>query len=728
MENRENRESRFDEASHESFVSESMQPSFGIVGRGGTLEDPLGPARNVARRWRLLAVLVVVGSLLGWVSAIVAADSAIAPVAVDHFEAKHVLVIDNAVPSTQSVLGVRNLNVLARRVTIGEVPVAVASALDIDQSVASTQVRAIIRSDSETLDIVAVAPTPGQAEMLADEFARQLLSYLEAEAREFAAETVASAELRLSEAEANLASVRTELAAAEAAEDIEATTLLSQDEQQFLSARIHANAELLDARSTGIPVVPIETLQGAAGNASVISQSRFDQVVDNAALGQNIAILFGSDSEVAEDSGALSAVSNSLPSGVIPRIGFGALLGLLGGVLVSIVLNRLDTRVRSKRQVEELLDLPVLAEVPSLERSQRDDGEIVARSAPRSRFAEQYRALGSALSYARRARQQSGQVVLVTSPGPSEGKTTTVANLGAMVAEAGQSVLLINCDFRRPRLHHMTKTAYQPETVSPTNIEGLSLISNAISIEDALPTEIIAAQRTVIEKAKDIYDVVIIDTAPLLATNDAVDLLDLADDVVLVIRAGQTTLQGADRAAEILERRRAHVLGIAISDVSARHSTGLYYDGYYGDEYYDDDSDSESRRGAAQPLDVRDRVARRATVGPQGSSPTGASGQVAVSELALEVADSADDVDALETSKEVDLDDFDLSKFTLESFDLEALDLVDLIPRVDLGSDLNVDLNADLDGARQPGDQRGNAAGVIDGRDASTDARPPRAT
>jgi Mrp family chromosome partitioning ATPase len=101
-----------------------------------------------------------------------------------------------------------------------------------------------------------------------------------------------------------------------------------------------------------------------------------------------------------------------------------------------------------------------------------------------------------------------------------------------------------------------------------------------------------------------LYDLIIIDTAPLLATNDAVDLLDLVDDVVLVMRAGKTTMHAADRAVEVLDRRRAHVLGVALTDVDARHSADYYY---YGG-YYDDSSKTPGRfarwrRGADIDLD-----------------------------------------------------------------------------------------------------------------------------
>ena len=589
MGNRVVSDDRFDESSHAAEWSGLIEPSSGSLAaperrETGLLEDPLRPVRVVFGRWRVIALLIVAGSLLGWFSAEIAVEADAAPVAVDHYQAKHVLVLDSNVPDTQAVLGVRNLNVLAKRITIGEVPAAVAETVGISPTEAATQVRVLIRSDSESLDVITVGKTPAQAEALADGFATELLNYLEAEAERYTAASITSAESRLTEAETNLAEVRAGLRVAVAAENDRDVALLEQDEQQFQSARIHANAALLEAKADGVPVVPIESLQLATGTALVISQGRFSELVDNASIGQNIEVLFGDDVESDSGTSALTAVSKRLPTGVAQRVGTGALLGLLVGVVLSVALNRVDNRVRSKRQVEELLDLPVIAEIPSLGRRNRRAAEVHARENPRSRFAEQYRGIASTLGYARRARTCAGQVVLVTSPGPSEGKTTTVANLGAMLAEAGESVLLVNCDFRRPRLHVLTGSQYQPMELSRTQIPDVELIANVVQDNDALPTEVIAAQRSVIKKALRMYDLIIIDTAPLLATNDAVELLDLVDDVVLVTRAGQTTMQAADRAAEVLERRRAHVLGVVISDVDAGHSADYsYYGGYYED-------------------------------------------------------------------------------------------------------------------------------------------------
>ncbi|NNC78916.1 MAG: hypothetical protein HKN94_02070 [Acidimicrobiales bacterium] len=559
--------------------------------------DPVRAARSILRRWRLLLLIMIIGTALGWLSATVADEADTAPVEVDHYQGTHVLVVDGNVPTEQTTLSVRNLNTLAKRVTVGQVPDDVAETLSITAAQARSQVRVVIRSDSESMDIITVAETPAMAEMLADTYAAELFNYLNAEAESFAQEGLALAQGRLDEAEANLQRVRSELRVARQGENADAIDLLEQDEEQFLNARVFANAALLDVRADGVPVVPLESLKPAADDATIISSGRFNGLVDRASLGRNIEVLFGDEVEEGMSNGALSAVSSRIPQGHLPRMLAGLGLGALVGLFVLVLLNRIDNRVRSKAQVERLLDLPVVAEIPNVGRRKRRRTELLSVSNPRSRFAEQYRVLASTVTYARRSRpNRHSQVVLVTSPGPAEGKTTTVANLGAMLAEAGQSVLMINCDFRRPRLHLHMGADSEPRDVHPTEIPDIELIANVTENHDAAPTEVVAEQRELIRKARQFYDLILIDTAPLLATNDAVDLLDLVDDVVLVLKAGKTTAHAADRASEMLERRRSHVLGVAITGVDSRSSDDYYY--YHGSYYYDGDGNRRNRRAA----------------------------------------------------------------------------------------------------------------------------------
>ncbi|MGI9606335.1 MAG: hypothetical protein ACR2P0_09385 [Acidimicrobiales bacterium] len=583
------------------------------------IDDPLANLRGLLRRWRLLVVGVLLGALLGWLSAAVAEEATTAPIAVDHYQATHVLVVDNNIPDSQVVLSVRNLNALATRITVGEIPERVAARTGLSPADAASGVRVVIRPDSESIEIITIAETPSTAEALADAYSAEIFGYLSDEAEAYAEDAITAAELRLDEAELNLARVRSELNVATAVGDGSRVDLLEQDEQQFLSARIFANAALLDARSDGVPLVPLETLETADGTASVISTSRFDDLSARAAIGDNIEVIYG-DEENGSGDGALSAVSSRLPAGAPVRVGIGAGLGLVVALAAAAALARLDNRVRSKEQVEAAIDLPVIAEVPTMPNSVRETEGVYSCAAPRTRFAEQYRALASVVGYARRSRPTDrAQIVLVSSPGPSEGKTTTVANLGAMLAETGLRVLLLNCDFRRPKLHRLVGGTDTPLRVSRTSVPGVEMISHVVNDPDASPAQVVTAQREVIRRAAARYDVVIIDTAPLLATNDAVDLLDLVDDVILVVRGGATKLQAADRAAEVLERRRAHVLGVAIT---ASNTSGVEY--YrYGSYYTEDEvraSTPTARPAAAVTTEPRSPSPARPRTRPESAA------------------------------------------------------------------------------------------------------------
>ena len=204
---------------------------------------------------------------------------------------------------------------------------------------------------------------------------------------------------------------------------------------------------------------------------------------------------------------------------------------------------------------------------------------------------------------------------MVTSPGPAEGKTTTAANLAAILAETGRSVLVVNCDFRRPRIHAFLGGTEQTRTVSDTRIDNVKLVTHVLDNPNlANPADVVRVQRDVIRNARTMFDIVLLDTAPLLTTNDATEVLEVADQVVIVSKAGKTHKEAADRAAELLERRHGPVVGVVLvgaTDIP----TSRYY--YYGDVRHEVDADRDERAPfdalatpapAAPPPPVADRT------------------------------------------------------------------------------------------------------------------------
>ena len=167
------------------------------------------------------------------------------------------------------------------------------------------------------------------------------------------------------------------------------------------------------------------------------------------------------------------------------------------------------------------------------------------------------------------------------------------------------SMLVINCDFRRPRVHKylVSEPAKHPDqpsasdptsatrvAVSATAIERVKLITGVGEHDpNANPLDVVAMQRKVIQMARGRYDVILLDTAPFLTTNDASELLSETDHVLLVVRAGKTRRLAAHRTAEILERFDAPVLGVVMNDSDETPAAQYYY------TYYLDGSGKKKR-------------------------------------------------------------------------------------------------------------------------------------
>ncbi len=222
--------------------------------------------------------------------------------------------------------------------------------------------------------------------------------------------------------------------------------------------------------------------------------------------------------------------------------------------------------------------------------------------------------------------------MLVTSALPNEGKTTTSANLAAVFAESGASVLAVNCDFRRPTLHRYLGAEQEPRRVQESNIPGVALVSGVVSDPAANPAQVIAAQRQVVATARDRFDVIILDTAPLLTTNDAIEIIPVVDLVVLVARPGVTTADAAERTRTLLGRVDAPVAGaVFVGDETVPNDPYYYYS-------------QASGAAAASAAGVPDRQ----------PPPEIAEDLEVVDQTAPEEADAVEEPDVAETADEAD--------------------------------------------------------------------------
>jgi capsular exopolysaccharide synthesis family protein len=173
------------------------------------------------------------------------------------------------------------------------------------------------------------------------------------------------------------------------------------------------------------------------------------------------------------------------------------------------------------------------------------------------------------------------KVVLVCSARPREGKTMTVTNLAVCLAESGHTVLVLDSDLRAPQTHKMFGVRVEPglsevlsgrrdapglaDVVQDTSVPGVQVVTAGSRV--ANPGRLLARASDLVSEAREMADFVIIDTAPALVVNDAIDLMPEVDLVIPVVKCGSTTGDAAFRLGELLVRLGARVLGVALVGV-----------------------------------------------------------------------------------------------------------------------------------------------------------------
>jgi len=216
-------------------------------------------------------------------------------------------------------------------------------------------------------------------------------------------------------------------------------------------------------------------------------------------------------------------------------------------------------------------------------------------------MAESYRALRTSLLLT--SAGGPPKTILITSALPQEGKTTTSTNTAIVLAQKGTRVLLVDADLRRPSIHKtlgmgpraglsnvLAGNASLPQTiVRSTVLPNLFVLPAGTPPPN--PAELLASasMRDVLEQLREHYDHIVIDTPPTLSVTDAVVMSTAADQVILVIRSGQTTKQALRRARDILMQVNARVCGVLLNAVDLRSPDYYYYyeyQGKYGEGYY----------------------------------------------------------------------------------------------------------------------------------------------
>ncbi|MFF2446736.1 CpsD/CapB family tyrosine-protein kinase [Neobacillus sp. NPDC058068] len=215
---------------------------------------------------------------------------------------------------------------------------------------------------------------------------------------------------------------------------------------------------------------------------------------------------------------------------------------------------------------------------------------LIAQYNPKSPITEQYRLIRNNLHFS--SVDKEIKTIVVTSPEPADGKTTTAANLAIVLAQQGKQVLLVDADLRKPSVHF---------TFNVSNIDGLtSILTKVIDIETAItktyvpnldlltsgpippnPSELLGSKtmEQIIKVLKEAYEYIVFDTPPLLVVTDAQIMASKSDGVVMVVASGKTKKDRGSKAKELLEKANSQILGVVVNGVDSKKD---HYYGQYG--------------------------------------------------------------------------------------------------------------------------------------------------
>lgn len=510
--------------------------------------DSVNYLSALGRQWKVVGACVLVALVVGLVVT-GGEDDRREPAGTNRlFEATTYLLPTSGAGGTFRT-GESSMLTASTLVTLGDVPRNVAEAIgfDGDARELADQIAAGPDDESGMLLITATDERAAQATLLADTFAEELLSYL--------------AQQTIDDFEALRQQVR------DLERDIERAI------EEEAAATNEADRAAAEGRRTAA-----ETTQ--AFYETQLAQLTFQVGTDPSGF------------EIIEPATAREVPSSDgfqAPRSRAIRLAIAGGLGLLLGIALALLLERVDTKIRTKDDAEASFKLPVLVEIPAISRRRRRKGSVVTDAFPRSHETNAFRLLAAALQFGRHegtlstsATNGSGssRTIVVTSPNPAEGKSTIVANLAATFAEIGKRVVVLCCDFRHPTLHTTFAIEQGPglaealesegdldlePLLQPTAIERIHVIATGF-----LPNKsagLFGSPRIaeVLAKARAHADIVLIDTAPVLTASDWTQLLPEVDSVLVVARAGRTDSSSAESTAEILTIVQAPVVGVALN-------------------------------------------------------------------------------------------------------------------------------------------------------------------
>lgn len=271
------------------------------------------------------------------------------------------------------------------------------------------------------------------------------------------------------------------------------------------------------------------------------------------------------------------------------------LISLMTGIGFSFFLEYMDNTIKKPEDIERYLDIPFLGVVGRFKPlANPKKSELLLGLDPKSNISESLRNIRTNILFS--ASDIPLKTFLLTSSVKVEGKTFISANLAITMAGLGKRVLLVDGDMRKPRIHQLFALKRPPglsdilvgeapleSVIQTTEVENLKVITAGTTSPS--PSELLGstAMQSFIQKAKDEFDMVIIDSPPVMSVTDPVELATMVDGVVFVIKGGSTPRPPIQRAIQQLYDVKARLLGAILNDVDFKKQ-GYYYQYYY--KYY----------------------------------------------------------------------------------------------------------------------------------------------
>jgi capsular exopolysaccharide synthesis family protein len=377
-------------------------------------------------------------------------------------------------------------------------------------------------------------------------------------------------------------------------------------------------------------------------------EARFKEAADDARQSFKQVDELRDKIQLTQNFGGVSAEPIDLPkSGVkiapVPAKIFivAFLLGLLLGAALACIAEAMDQNFHTLDEIRERLGLAVVGHIPVVTPPAPVPGTaagplepiLCTYYQPKSVQAESFRGIRTALYFSLRSGDY--KVIQITSPEARDGKTTLAANLAVSIAQSGKKVVVLDADFRKPRMHEIfgisadaglasviAGTTPLKDAVKATTVEGLSVLP--CGPRPANPAELLTspAFEQLLADLRAEYDFVLIDTPPLLAVSDPSAVAARVDGVLLVVRFSKNARPTARRAKEVLESMRADVVGVVVNGYG-RNGSGYGYDVYrygygnaygYGSDsagyYHEDDKTPRAQNGTAHRTGILARLLR----------------------------------------------------------------------------------------------------------------------